>query len=555
MQSCSNSVQPQTVLAFIFWSIVFGVAYTQAPLYYSNQNQYFLHGLTAAGCGDLDHDWLANTKDPTPIFSTVVALTARHLHEWFFYGYYFLILGLYFHTLVGLFGYLVGRMGKASERSPAAGSLATSATSVCFVALLVVVHAGITRWVSAQLFGVDYPWFLQAGVAGQYVLGFGLQPSAFGVFLLASILAFVRGRPWRAVVWACLAAIIHATYLPAAAFLTLAYMLERYRQRGTRDAVLLGALALALVLPTVVYNLVEFGPSAATDFAQSQYILAHVRIPHHAVVDRWLDAIAWAQILWIMLGLFLARRSLLFLIILIPFLGSAVLTAIEYATDNDTLALLFPWRTSVLLVPLATTIVLTRIVVSAVSWLEGRRLATKALVGASGFMICVCFAGGLAVPIFELGYRTDRDELPMLDFVAKHHRQGNVYLVPVELPKPGATTRGVYSSNFTPAPRRGKAGGFLAIDLQRFRIYTGAPIYVDFKSIPYKDEEVLEWYRRIRWCTTIYGDAGTPGANLRAELSAQGISHVVVPASGSNRFVELGQPLYRDEAYCIFQVR
>ena len=60
------------VLAFLFWSFVFGVSYTQAPLYYSNQNQYFLHGLAAAGLGDLHQDWLANTKDPTPVFSWIV---------------------------------------------------------------------------------------------------------------------------------------------------------------------------------------------------------------------------------------------------------------------------------------------------------------------------------------------------------------------------------------------------------------------------------------------------------------------------------------------------
>src|SRR5437588_2119933 len=90
------------LLGFLFWSLIFGISYTQAALYYSNQNQYFLHGLAAAGRGDLDQDWLATTKDPTPLFSVGVALTASYLHEWFFYLYYVLILGLYFHSLVGV---------------------------------------------------------------------------------------------------------------------------------------------------------------------------------------------------------------------------------------------------------------------------------------------------------------------------------------------------------------------------------------------------------------------------------------------------------------------
>src|ERR1700732_3997820 len=88
-------IRPQTVLAFLFWSFVFGIAYTQAPLYYSNQNQYFLHGLAMAGDGCLDRDWLANTKDPTPLFSAIVAFTYGFLHEIAFHVYYILILGCY----------------------------------------------------------------------------------------------------------------------------------------------------------------------------------------------------------------------------------------------------------------------------------------------------------------------------------------------------------------------------------------------------------------------------------------------------------------------------
>jgi len=38
--------------------ILFCMAYSQAPLYYSNQNQYFLHGFTKAKLGYLEKDWL-----------------------------------------------------------------------------------------------------------------------------------------------------------------------------------------------------------------------------------------------------------------------------------------------------------------------------------------------------------------------------------------------------------------------------------------------------------------------------------------------------------------
>ncbi|HWY86037.1 MAG TPA: DUF6798 domain-containing protein [Gemmataceae bacterium] len=534
----------QNVLAFLFWSLVFGISYTQAPLYYSNQNQYFLHGLAKAGRGDLDRDWLANTKDPTPIFSGLVACTARYLHEGLFHVYYLLILGLYFHCLVGLFTFLA----PVTPNMPA---------RLCFITFFVVLHAGVVRLASTHLLGVDYPWFLQAGVAGQYILGFGLQPSVFGVFLLASILAFLRDHPWRAIVWACLAAVLHATYLPAAALLTLAYMALRYRRRGLRAAILLGGFALVLVLPSVLYNLAMFAPTSATDFAEAQRILAEVRLPHHAVVARWFDGIALAQILWIVLAMFLARRSNLFLIILIPFLGSLILTLIQLATGNDTLALLFPWRTSAILVPLATTVILSRLVVA----LEPRQerlesVAKVAYITTCGLALGACCAGGLAIGYFELGYHSNNDELPLLEFVKTHRRPGDVYLVPVEVPKPpsgrGIFSLGAFSTNFRPAPQRGKAGGLIAVDLQGFRLTTGAALYVDFKSIPYQDAEVLEWYERVRWCQKVYGK--TLGEDVRAELAGKGITHVVVPAASILTFAGLGAPLYQDAANSVYPV-
>src|SRR5690606_30750604 len=62
---------------FLLLTLVFSTAYTQSPLFTSNQNQYFLHGLAHAGYGYLHEDWLANTLDPTPVFSYLVEITYR----------------------------------------------------------------------------------------------------------------------------------------------------------------------------------------------------------------------------------------------------------------------------------------------------------------------------------------------------------------------------------------------------------------------------------------------------------------------------------------------
>ena len=40
--------------------------------------------------------------------------------------------------------------------------------------------------------------------------------------------------------------------------------------------------------------------------------------------------------------------------------------------------------------------------------------------------------------------------------------------------------------------------------MQDFRLETGAPAYIEFKSIPYKDVDVLEWRRRVDFTRGFY---------------------------------------------------
>ncbi len=535
----------------MFWSILFGVAYTQAPLYYSNQNQYFLHGLAQAGLGNLDQDWLANTQDPTPVFSAIVAFTyrqsidvpvLRHIHEYLFYVYYILILGLYFHSLLG-----IARFCEPSLNEKPLARLG-------FITLFVAIHAGLLRLASASLLGIDYPWYFQAGVAGQYVLGFGLQPSVFGVFLLASINAFLRNRPWLAATLACLAAILHGTYLLGAAMLILAYQILLAKNKQVKKALLLGLWALALVLPVVIYNVVAFAPTSAEVFAEAQRILAHFRLPHHAEVARWLDGIALAQVAWIVWSIYLIRGSKLATIMIVVLTLSLLLTLIQVATDNDMLALLFPWRTSAVLMPLATSIILARLV-----GVWARRTGTESYPTFFRLVywttLGVFFAGGLTVSFFGLGYRSNPDEIRLLEFVRS--RQNLLVpmfecLLPVDLPKLDSGNKGAGSTNFTSAPRAGKSGHLIAIDLQRFRIVTGKPVYVDFKSIPYKDSNVMEWHRRILLVHKLYTDNKWNDRQTLTELHASGVTHVVTTGgkeiSGSHwekEFEDPNNPNYR----------
>jgi hypothetical protein len=523
----------QKPLAFLLCTVIFGLSYTQAPLFYSNQNQYFLHGLANAGHGFLKEDWLANTADPTPIFSALVAFTHRYLHESLFYVYYLFCLGMYAYFLLSLFSFL-------ANAKP--GSLA----SLCFFTLFALVHSGLGRLSSVQLLGKDYPWYFQAGVANQYILGFGLQPSVAGVFLVASLVAFIRDRPRLAVICSVLAATLHSTYLLGAALLTVAYMLLVARDKSVRPALLLGMLSLVLVLPVVLYNGFTFAPSSAAEFAEAQHILAHFRIPHHTLVERWLDRIAWAQLAWIILAIWFCRSTRLGLVLLLVSVMALLLTLLQLWTGSDTLALLFPWRISSVLVPIATTILLAKFIQALSPWLShltirqqrGIRFGCGAVLGA-------LVLGGLAIQWFSLAYRTSAEELDMMAFVRNNARPGDVYLIPVEAPRIGAP--GSVSTSFLPPPRRDQASQHIPVDLQRFRLLTGVPIFVDFKAIPYKDVEVLRWRRRFDLCRTWY-ETQEWGA-----LRGHGISHVVMPADRPVQNAGL-EVVYKDTFYRVYRL-
>jgi hypothetical protein len=523
------TARPARWLPFVA-SLVFAVAHTQPPLYYSNQNQYFLHGLADAGYGDLSRDWLANTADPTPVFSLGVKLAYQFCGTWPFHAAFLAMLVVYFLSL--------WRVAAALPFFPRA-----VAGQLVFAAVLTVVHAGIVRAASVAAVGVDYPWYFQAGVANQYLLGAGLQPSVFGVFLLTALAAFVSRRPVLAGGCAAFACVMHSTYLLPAGLLVVGMMAGAW-QGDRKQALVLGATALVGVLPVIAYTLAVFAPTDGERFAEAQRVIAWVRIPHHTDVNRWLDVVAGLQLLWLLAGLIAFRRTALFVPLLVAAAIGFALSLLQVATGDATVALLFPWRISAVLVPVATAAAIAALVRLA----QGENVAflvmvVALLVGAAALL------GTGAVYLRSLGYQETKAEADLIAFATPNRQPGDVYLLPSGFPKP-PSSRGSASSSFVPIRKSDTPAIF---ELQRFRLGTGAAVYVDFKSIPYRDDEVLEWQRRVtnvaRWYTM--PDWDTSG--IMNEVVAEGLTHVVVPSDvrvDSSRLM----PMWAIPGYRVYRV-
>lgn len=501
---------------FLFWSLLFGFSYTQSPLYTSNQNQYFLHGLASAGYGLLAEDWLANTADPTPAFSFLVYFTARFGKESFFYLYHFLLLGIYFYALAG-----IARAVFPINRF--------RAQYLVFLGGVMLIHSPLLDHLAAHFLGIHQTMFLSRGVASQYLPGYEFQPSVFGVFLLLSIDLFLRRKSYGAVFCLALTASFHPGSLLSAAILTLSYLiLAWWEEKNLSKPLALGLLALALLSPTLIYTAVHFQASNPETWHKAQQILADFRIPHHILSKKSeLGELFYLRVLVLLLAFYAVRKHRLFAVLALASSIVAVLTVIQIFSDSNTLGLLFPWRLSTILVPLSMCLLLAAALAVIFPKLPAKILSRPQwIAGVSGAVILLLALWGAWEMRNRFEAYANDPARPMMDFVKAAKSPGEKYLIPaLHLEK-----------------------------LENFRLYTGAPILADFKSIPYKDVEVLEWYARMVKARQFYEAAIMDCELLKALAAEYGITHLVTENSRFTNLCEELQRVYHDAVYRVYKI-
>jgi hypothetical protein len=497
------------VLSFAGFGILFGIIYAQSPVFTSNQNQYFLHGLAAAGYGKLNTDWLANTIDPTPLFSFLIRVTYQITqNELLFYLYYILLMAVYLFSLVGVIRIIF--------------NLHNSESILIMITAIILIHSAALRFILARGIGDEWTFVFEGGVAGQRVLGTVFQPSTFGVFLLLSLYLFLKDKFIYALIAIAVATYFHPTYLLSAGILVCAYCGTIFlKDHNTRKALWSGFVALLMVFPVIFFAFRSFGVTSP-DAQQAQEILVNFRIPHHAVIAEWLDRTTTIQIILVIIALWIVRRSRLFPVLLISITIVLILSIIQVFTKNNTLALIFPWRISVILVPLSTVIILASLIQNiSKRYLEFLEKNSRFIKFTCGLTLGLAAIAGLFRFGIELAEKDQVKEQAMYQFVRLTQGEGETYLIPVKM--------------------------------QDFRLETGAPIFVDFKSIPYLGVEVLEWYRRIQLATEFY-ESGNVECDYLEKFSQEGISRVILEADQQQVSCEQAIQVYRDSHYGIYQI-
>jgi hypothetical protein len=497
--------------AFLAWTVIFAILYAQSPLYSSNQNQYFLHGMARAGLGFLNRDWLANTPDPTPVFSALISLTYALTHSnLLFYVYYALLMGVYLCSVYGLMDLLFG-LRQSKTRS------------LLFVAMFLAAHSAALRYLLSKLAGADATFMVEGGVAGQRLLGQVFQPSTFAVFLVLSLYLFLAERRNWAILALVVAVTVHPTYLLCGGLLTLAYLWVTYREtRQVKQVLLYGLKVLVPVLPILAYTLLTFRPSNPILYAEAQHVLVYFRIPPHALASEWLNWTVAVQGIFILAALVVLRRKRLFPIYLILTVSSVLLTLVQVATRSNTLALLFPWRASILLVPLGVSVLLAALVSRVMDAWQPSKPARRWLRILALIFIAMLMVVGVTRYQIEYADQLANPANPMMAYVAAHKSPGDIYLTPSKL--------------------------------ENFRLVTGAPVLADFDSIPYRDEDVMEWYQRLQWASYFYesGQGDNPCKALKNTYTKYGVTYAVVERSNKASVCQSLPVVYQDSTYRIY---
>ncbi len=495
------------ILLFILLSLLMVLIYTQKPLFTSNQNQYFLHGMAKAGLGSLSQDWLANTKEPTPLFSMLVKWTYQGLKNpaWFYF-YYTILMGLYLFSILGI----LDEFFHIRENT---------ARFILTITLILTLHSAATRFIFNRFLGTNWMFLFDGGAAGQRLLGMVFQPSVFGVFLVVSLYLFIKGQGYWACILAAAAACIHPTYLFTSALMTIGYLLAIIAEEKNFKKVLLsGGMALVVVVPILFYIFNNFiGTEGA---AEARRILTEIRIPHHTLTDYWLDFTVLFKTIMILFAILLIRKhKRIALPMLIVFSGTLLLSTYQIITKDSFLALVFPWRTTALLVPLSSSILAASFPTWVCGLIKKERIRSILQISCLIMIVILSLAGIWQMNEEFKQYRNSR-EAGLYQWVREYSVSGDRFLVP--------------------------------INMEAFRTNTLRPVYIDYFSIPYNSSDVIQWYHRVLAANKFH-DTGSC-LELMYLQHDERLTHVITAKDRIQPDCQNLRLVYEDDYYLAYQI-
>jgi hypothetical protein len=506
----------RNALGWIGIGFAFVLTQQKTPLYASNETTKLLYGVVASVGGPLQSDWMVNTMDPLPVFSRFVQLSHSLFGEAVFYFYFAILMAVFFYSIVIVFPTRPTLSGDFEPRY--------RNETLLFLAFVLLFFSPLAADAVEWALGTNYLGVMSNGVARQYLVDPLFQNSLFGVLLLLAVGLSMRGRVIAASIAIAGTCTIHSAYLFLGGAITIALMLDMLR-RGVaiRRILLFGGLTLILVVPIVMYNRIVFSATTEELQAQAMRILVYERIPHHSLPAVWFSRRAVIKTAVVTLAVAINYKRTIGMVLFVPLILGVVGTLLQVATGSAMLALIAPWRVSVFLVPISTIALIWNAVKFGYTRLEslGHRIVAALPAVCVAIIVIVGITSAVyQIAAFDPALRSSQYQL--YSFARDTQRPGELYAVPPKMD-----------------------------ELNEFRLRTGLPIVINWKSHPYKDVELLEWYERNQsldrfYTATTLSEAQTAIESIRRLYSPTAF---VIPVEN----VVAGRALTRSDAELVFR--
>ncbi len=494
---------------FYLYPIFFALAYSQDTLFTSNQNTKFISGLAHAGYRDIASDWMAGITDPFPLFSWLLVLQ---------YKAFGLFVGIHlsFFVIVAVYA----AMAIWLARNLLANEEGWQRTLLIFSLIWLFVHSSEIK---------EY-WLilLPDGLADQYILRSAYQPVSFGVLLFIGVAAYIRGHPVMAAVFIILAPLFHPTYIISSALIATAMVFlpaNRALEIAWEKRALFLSLVLVAIVPYAIWSIQTLSSGDPEIQSRAHSLLAEIRIPHHAIPSKWIVGDTLKFFVMSIVAAWLGRKwlpgQLVFVILL--FIVATVAWAI--IAPNPTLEVIAPWRVSSFIAPLSWIIILVSVtrwltqIINHISFSVSRRVVRAGLI--------IVFSAASLIGIYRFHavykYKKTHDFYNVSRYLEAYHQAGNQYMVPVSE--------------------------------MYIRLEAGVPVFATWKSHPTRDNELLQWYERINVARTIYDDR-VDSSEISALTDSYPVTHIICPADkGKYPFAGVGQKVYQDKSYSVWDIR
>jgi hypothetical protein len=204
-----------------------------------------------------------------------------------------------------------------------------------------------------------------------------------------------------------------------------------------------------------------------------------------------------------------------------------LVSLVQLMTNSDSLALMAPWRVSVLLVPLSVCLILAFLVSGLVDLFRmNRPVFLLVFVPVALYVVFINVRGGLDLQDMYGSGRKERRLVQMMEAVKAEKQPGELYMVP---PKDNL--------------------------FDDFRLFTGAPTFITWKSHPYQDVEFLEWNKRVEQADRFYKSGGVDKCNqLEALVDEYGITQVVFRSKEIPLACDFAVETHRIENFVIYKI-